>query len=285
MPSALRRAPTASCERPRRWAISASGTPPAYSRVSWASSDARQRAAIAVGRSGGDRVVGFGAESLDGAKRGRRIAGVGDQSRPGPRVRFASKQDPQRVRPLGEQHIPNVPVQKQLPADGAPLRAHVQVVGESNDAGVHDQASFRQQDAGRGDRGPRRCRTWAAPGPMLPPALARSAAAQERTSRRGEARRDLRLPWAGSTPVDKSDSRGQGPLPWAGSTPVGGSTLSAMGRPDSAVRDAPGELEVRPAALRAGVWLGWLSIAAVLAGLVLGLPARHRLVLVALIAS
>jgi len=33
------------------------------------------------------------------------------------------------------------------------------------------------------------------------------------------------------------------------------------------------------------VWLGWLSIAAVLAGLVLGLPARHRLVLVALIAS
>jgi two-component sensor histidine kinase len=43
--------------------------------------------------------------------------------------------------------------------------------------------------------------------------------------------------------------------------------------------------EVRLAALRAGWWLGWLSIAAVLAGLALGLPARHRPELVALTAA
>jgi two-component sensor histidine kinase len=51
--------------------------------------------------------------------------------------------------------------------------------------------------------------------------------------------------------------------------------------------DRPPELpeaqrEVRLAALRAGWWLGWLSIAAVLAGLALDLPARHRPALVAL---
>jgi two-component sensor histidine kinase len=45
------------------------------------------------------------------------------------------------------------------------------------------------------------------------------------------------------------------------------------------------ELEVRPAALRAGVWLGWFSIAAVLAGIVLGLPVRHRVLLLALITA
>jgi two-component sensor histidine kinase len=42
------------------------------------------------------------------------------------------------------------------------------------------------------------------------------------------------------------------------------------------------EREVRLAALRAGWWLGWLSIAAVLAGLALDLPARHRPALIAL---
>jgi two-component sensor histidine kinase len=45
------------------------------------------------------------------------------------------------------------------------------------------------------------------------------------------------------------------------------------------------EHEVRLAALRAGWWLGWLSIAAVLAGLALGLPARHRPALIVLIAA
>src|SRR5579884_574016 len=49
-------------------------------------------------------------------------------------------------------------------------------------------------------------------------------------------------------------------------------------------RGTSGELEIRPAALRAGVWLGWLSIAAVLSGLALGLSARHRGVVLALIA-
>jgi hypothetical protein len=42
------------------------------------------------------------------------------------------------------------------------------------------------------------------------------------------------------------------------------------------------EREVRLAALRAGWWLGWLSIAAVLAGLALDIPARHRPALIAL---
>ena len=42
------------------------------------------------------------------------------------------------------------------------------------------------------------------------------------------------------------------------------------------------EREVRLAALRTGWWLGWLSIAAVLAGLALDLPARHRAALIAL---
>lgn len=44
------------------------------------------------------------------------------------------------------------------------------------------------------------------------------------------------------------------------------------------------ERGVRLAALRAGWWLGWLSIAAVLIGLALDLPARHRLALLALTA-
>jgi two-component sensor histidine kinase len=51
----------------------------------------------------------------------------------------------------------------------------------------------------------------------------------------------------------------------------------------SASSDA--EHDVRLAALRAGWWLGWLSIAAVLAGLTLGLPARHRPALIALTAA
>lgn len=45
------------------------------------------------------------------------------------------------------------------------------------------------------------------------------------------------------------------------------------------------ELDVRLAAMRAGVWLGWLSVAAVLSGLLLNLPARHRPALAGLIAA
>jgi two-component sensor histidine kinase len=41
-------------------------------------------------------------------------------------------------------------------------------------------------------------------------------------------------------------------------------------------------MDLRLAALRSGVWLGWLSVAAVLAGLALDLPARHRAALLAL---
>jgi two-component sensor histidine kinase len=52
------------------------------------------------------------------------------------------------------------------------------------------------------------------------------------------------------------------------------------GNAPPALRDA--ERDVRLAALRAGWWLGWLSIAAVLAGLALDLPARHRPALIAL---
>jgi hypothetical protein len=64
-------------------------------------------------------------------------------------------------------------------------------------------------------------------------------------------------------------------------TDAGRAALRAARRKHfSASSDA--EHEVRLAALRAGWWLGWLSIAAVLAGLALGLPARHRLALVAL---
>lgn len=44
------------------------------------------------------------------------------------------------------------------------------------------------------------------------------------------------------------------------------------------------QLEVRGAALRVGLWLGWLSVVAVAAGVVIGLPARHRFVLLALTA-
>jgi two-component sensor histidine kinase len=56
----------------------------------------------------------------------------------------------------------------------------------------------------------------------------------------------------------------------------------------SRAREPSAELEIRPAALRAGVWLGWLSIAAVLSGVALGLSAHHRglvLVLIALAAA
>jgi two-component sensor histidine kinase len=44
------------------------------------------------------------------------------------------------------------------------------------------------------------------------------------------------------------------------------------------------ERDVRLAALRAGWWLGWVSIAAVLAGLALELPARHQPALIVLTA-
>jgi two-component sensor histidine kinase len=56
--------------------------------------------------------------------------------------------------------------------------------------------------------------------------------------------------------------------------------LDARGDDPPALEDA--ERELRLAALRAGWWLGWLSIAAVLAGLALDLPARHRPALIAL---
>jgi two-component sensor histidine kinase len=45
---------------------------------------------------------------------------------------------------------------------------------------------------------------------------------------------------------------------------------------------AQAELEFRFRAMRAGFWLGWLSIAAVLTGLALGLAREHRLLLLAL---
>lgn len=51
--------------------------------------------------------------------------------------------------------------------------------------------------------------------------------------------------------------------------------------------DHPGEaaLDVRLAALRAGSWLGWLSVLAVAAGVALGLPARHQPALLLLIGA
>lgn len=48
---------------------------------------------------------------------------------------------------------------------------------------------------------------------------------------------------------------------------------------------AEAELEFRCAAMRAGFWLGWLSIGAVLAGLVLGLAGERRPLLLALTAA
>jgi two-component sensor histidine kinase len=45
------------------------------------------------------------------------------------------------------------------------------------------------------------------------------------------------------------------------------------------------ELDARVGALRTGFWLGWLSIAAVIAALALGLHARHPLALIALTAA
>jgi two-component sensor histidine kinase len=48
---------------------------------------------------------------------------------------------------------------------------------------------------------------------------------------------------------------------------------------------ADAERDVRLAALRAGWWLGWLSVAAVLAGLALDLPARRHGALIALTAT
>lgn len=45
------------------------------------------------------------------------------------------------------------------------------------------------------------------------------------------------------------------------------------------------ELEVRLAGLRAGFWLGWMSIAAVAAGLALGLPVRERVAVAVLTAA
>lgn len=52
----------------------------------------------------------------------------------------------------------------------------------------------------------------------------------------------------------------------------------------SAMTTAPqADAEVRLAALRAGVWLGWLSVAALLAVLALGLTVQHRAVLFGLV--
>ena len=47
--------------------------------------------------------------------------------------------------------------------------------------------------------------------------------------------------------------------------------------PQAVTPSPDAELEVRLAGLRAGFWLGWMSIAAVAAGLALGLPVRERL--------
>lgn len=46
-----------------------------------------------------------------------------------------------------------------------------------------------------------------------------------------------------------------------------------------------GQLDVRLAALRAGSWLGWLSVVAVTTGVALGVPARHDAALLVLIAA
>jgi two-component sensor histidine kinase len=46
--------------------------------------------------------------------------------------------------------------------------------------------------------------------------------------------------------------------------------------------ESESEREVRTAALTAGVWLGWFSVAAVLLALVLGIPAQHRLLVASL---
>jgi two-component sensor histidine kinase len=53
--------------------------------------------------------------------------------------------------------------------------------------------------------------------------------------------------------------------------------------PKTAFVPTSSPLDVRLAALRVGSWLGWLSVAAVLAGLLLGLPAEHDLALIVLI--
>ena len=56
------------------------------------------------------------------------------------------------------------------------------------------------------------------------------------------------------------------------------------GGAQTATPPADGEADVRLAALRAGWWLGWLSVGAVLAGLALELPVRHPAALLALTA-
>lgn len=61
-------------------------------------------------------------------------------------------------------------------------------------------------------------------------------------------------------------------------------TYVAPRSPARVTASSDAERGVRLAALRAGWWLGWLSIAAVLIGLALDLPARHRLALLALTA-
>jgi two-component sensor histidine kinase len=53
---------------------------------------------------------------------------------------------------------------------------------------------------------------------------------------------------------------------------------SGMGQSDATHAHSDGEVEVQEAARRAGGWLGWFSVAAVLSGLLLGLPAHHRLI-------
>jgi len=71
----------------------------------------------------------------------------------------------------------------------------------------------------------------------------------------------------------------------AGNASNGGDYALDMPALPLTTRTSAAELDVRLAAMRAGVWLGWLSVAAVLSGLLLDLPARHRAVLFGLIAA
>lgn len=145
----------------------------------------------------------------------------------------------------GGQHVANVGDHEQLPAHHARVLTGKGGVGQLR---VGHEASFEEGNGGGRDLGRARAR------------------ARPRGYRTGH--------HLASTTILRSTA-----MPDAGRAAL----RPAQRQHSSALSDA--ERDVRLAALRAGWWLGWLSIAAVLAGLALDLPARHRPELIALTAA
>src|SRR6266404_9344227 len=98
-----------------------------------------------------------------------------------------------------------------------------------------------------------------------------------RTPGRLPSRPRERRPWPRTASSRTPCNEASGPAALGGSGITVGPCVVARPMASTAV-----DLDLRPAAMRLGSWLGWASILAVLAGLALDIGARHRWLLFAL---